>query len=364
MPAVAIYRVSVTGDNHSYVQWTECEGNTPPPRLINSRLRTIVFEAQGTGITPGVDCSISKSSAATIEIIGVANPNCSGTGNNESLTTTTTIAITTTAAPTTTTTLAPVTISLGYNVSSALTACGASTSTYYARNGSTFNNNTQLFTNSGLTSFAPNGYYSTGTDYAIITYDGVLADKASCLSATTTTTTTTTTAAPTTTTTTTTAAPTTTTTTAAPTTTTTTTAAPTTTTTTTTTAAPTTTTTTTTEAPTTTTTTTTAAPAISVYVYGKDLGTGGFPEIVISINGGPGESIAFVTDSSCTLRATITEPTISNGDEIVFTNANFVAMTGATDTCPAGASASAYLYDVTADTAQYVYLTFDSDNLL
>jgi hypothetical protein len=39
-------------------------------------------------------------------------------------------------------------------------------------------------------------------------------------------------------------------------------------------------------------------------------------------------------------------------------------MTGATDTCPAGASASAYLYDVTADTAQYVYLTFDSDNLL
>ena len=135
MPAVAIYRVSVTGDNHSYVQWTECEGNTPPPQLINSRLRTIVFEAQGTGITPGVDCSISKSSAATIEIIGVANSNCSGTGNNESLTTTTTIPITTTAAPTTTTTLAPVTISLGYNASSALTACGASPSNDYARNG-------------------------------------------------------------------------------------------------------------------------------------------------------------------------------------------------------------------------------------
>ena len=148
MPAVAIYRVSVTGDNHSYVQWTECEGNTPPPQLINSRLRTIVFEAQGTGIipigAPGVNCSISKSSAATIEIIGTANSNCSGTGNNESLTTTTTIPITTTAAPTTTTTLAPVTISLGYNASSALTACGASPSNYYARSGGTFNNNTQL----------------------------------------------------------------------------------------------------------------------------------------------------------------------------------------------------------------------------
>ena len=91
MPAVAIYRVSVTDDNHSYVQWTECEGYTPPPQLINSRLRTIVFEAQGT---TAVLNSISKSAAATIEMIGVANPNCSGTGNNESLTTTTTIATT------------------------------------------------------------------------------------------------------------------------------------------------------------------------------------------------------------------------------------------------------------------------------
>ena len=162
MPAVAIYRVSVSGDNHSYVQWTECEGNTPPPRLINSRLRTIVFEAQGT---TAVLNSISKSAAATIEMIGVANPNCSGTGNDESLTTTTTIAITTTAAPTTTTTLAPATISLGYNVSSALTACGASPSNYYARNGYGLDNGTQLFTNSGLTTFAPNGYYSNGTDY-------------------------------------------------------------------------------------------------------------------------------------------------------------------------------------------------------
>ena len=178
MPAVAIYRVSVTGDNHSYVQWTECEGNTPPPQLINSRSRTIVFEAQGT---TAVLNSISKSAAATIEMIGVANSNCSGTGNNESLTTTTTIAITTTASPTTTTTLAPVTISLGYNVSSAATACGASPSNYYARNGYTFGNSTQLFTNSALTAFAPNGYYSNGTDYAIITYAGILADKAHVL---------------------------------------------------------------------------------------------------------------------------------------------------------------------------------------
>ena len=274
MPAVKIYRVSVT-DNTSYVQWTDCSGYIPPAQLITSRLKSIVFEAQGTGITPGVDCSISKSSAATIEIIGDGASDCSGTGNSENLTTTTTAApvITTT---TTTTTLAPATtLSLGYHISSVVTACAAGFGTYYVRNGNLFVNSTQLFTNSGLTSIAPNGYYSDGTNYAIVSYQGVLSDKASCLSASTTTTTTTstttttttTTAAPTTTTTTT-AAPTTTTTTAAPTTTTTTTAAPTTTTTTT--AAPTTTTTTTeaptttTEAPTTTTTTTAAPVEFSV----------------------------------------------------------------------------------------------------
>jgi hypothetical protein len=39
-------------------------------------------------------------------------------------------------------------------------------------------------------------------------------------------------------------------------------------------------------------------------------------------------------------------------------------MSGATDTCPAGASASAYLYDVGPGSTQNVYLTFDSDNLI
>ena len=310
MPAVAIYRVSVTGDNHSYVQWTECEGNTPPPQLINSRSRTIVFEAQGTGIipigAPGVNCSISKSSAATIEIIGTANSNCSGTGNNESLTTTTTIAITTTASPTTTTTLAPATISLGYNVSSALTACGASPSNYYARNGYTFGNNTQLFTNSALTAFAPNGYYSNGTDYAIITYAGILADKSSCLGATTTTTTTTTT-------------------TAAPTTTTT--AAPTTTTT----AAPTTT--TTTAAPTTTTTTTGAPATSTLYVYAKEEGASGNLILYAGVNGAAGfdiwdESIdGNMPNITCGLIYTFTA-TLVPGDTVTFSTSQNCVMAG------------------------------------
>ena len=37
MPAVNIYKVSVTGDNHSYVQWTECEGYIGPKQLIDSK---------------------------------------------------------------------------------------------------------------------------------------------------------------------------------------------------------------------------------------------------------------------------------------------------------------------------------------
>ena len=259
MPAVKIYRVSVTGNNSSYVQWVDCSGYTPPAQLINSRLKSIGFEAQvGT---------VTTSAPATLEIVGDGNPDCSGTGNSENLTTTTTAAPVITTTTTTTTAAPSTTLSLGYHATSATSACGATAGTYYVRNSSQFVNSTQLFTNSGLTAIAPNGYYSNGTNYAIVSYRGVLSDRASCASIPTTTTTTT--AAPTTTTaapTTTTAAPTTTT--AAPTTTT---AAPTTTT-----AAPTTTTaapTTTTAAPTTTTaapTTTTAAPSFTTYNIGQD----------------------------------------------------------------------------------------------
>ena len=93
MPTVKIYKVSVTGDNHSYVQWTECEGMVHPKQLINSSVRSILFEAQGTDATTN---TISKSLAATIEMVGDGNSNCSGVGNTLYPTTTTT---TTTFAP-------------------------------------------------------------------------------------------------------------------------------------------------------------------------------------------------------------------------------------------------------------------------
>ena len=225
MPDVRIYRVSVTGNNQSHVQWTDCSGYTPPAQLITSRLKSIGFEARvGT---------VTTSAPATLEIVGDGNPDCSGTGNSENLTTTTTAAPPIITTTTSTSPPPPTTLSLRYDAISVSSACTGTTGTYYVRTGNQFVNTTQLFTNYGLTSVAPNGYYSDGTNYAIVSYMGVLSDKASCISATTTlpptptttttSTSTTTTAAPTTTTTTTAAATTTTTTTAAATTTTTTT---------------------------------------------------------------------------------------------------------------------------------------------
>jgi hypothetical protein len=379
MATIYIYRVTVAEGNPGYVNWIECEGYQAPPQLINDRLRSINIEAQAGTVTGPTGCNI--------EIIGTSNSDCSGVGNVLNPTTTTT-----------TTTLAPINFTITPTCNPSNTSGIITISSFSGGNGvyqsvgigdSQGTSYSAAVTNlSGATSYQwtdlVNGSYfvtlrdslgnhtvksaTTGCGVCAFNGGGVVYYGPSATTTTTaapTTTTTTTTAAPTTTTT---AAPTTTTTTttttAAPTTTTTTTAAPTTTTTTTTTTAAPTTTTTTTAAPTTTTTTTTTAAPINLYVYGKDIGTGGFPEITISINGGPVESIAFVTDSSCTLRATITEPTINDGDDIVFSNANFVAMAGSIDTCPAGASASAYLYVVGPGSTQNVYLTFDSDNLL
>jgi len=53
--------------------------------------------------------------------------------------------------------------SLGYSVSSAASACVASSTTYYIDNGGTFNGCTKIYTNSGGTSKAATGYYSNGS---------------------------------------------------------------------------------------------------------------------------------------------------------------------------------------------------------
>ena len=126
---------------------------------------------------------------------------------------------TTTTTTTSTTTAAPVSFSLGYDIGTGNAACEdylATPSTYYAAPSSTFTNGTILYTDSSLTTLAPDGFYSDGTNYCQISGgDGTLVGISPCTLTTTTTTTSTTTEAPTTTTTTstTTEAPTTTTTT-------------------------------------------------------------------------------------------------------------------------------------------------------
>ncbi len=352
---VKIYRVSVPANTDSYVEWTECEGFGSPRHLIYDKNRSIDFAAiQGT---------VSASSAATILAVGDCYPYPSCECSYDPLPSTST-----------TTTLAPVNFTLTpYCTGSAINGTGTI-------NVNTFSGGSGVYQSIAIGSTAGNAFAATpinlsgASSYEFTglfngTYHIILRDSlgnytikntiVECLNTTSTTsTTTTTTAAPictynggsavityTTTTTSTT--------TIAPTTTTTTTSAPTTTT-------------TTTAAPTTTTTTTTVAPGINVYVYGKDIGSAtlGTPEIMMSINGGPLESIGFVTSATCDYIATITEPTISEGDSIVFSDYNGIVMRGSMSTCPAAPNASSYTYNVSGGTGQFVYLTFDSDSIL
>jgi hypothetical protein len=128
-------------------------------------------------------------------------------------TTTTTTTSTTTAAPTTTTTTTTTTVSfvtftLAYSTISGAQACSdyptLNTTQYYASAGSTLTTGTIIYTDTALTTPAPNGFYSNGVNYWNTgAGSGNLQNQVSC-NPTTTTTTTTTTAAPTTTTTTTT----------------------------------------------------------------------------------------------------------------------------------------------------------------
>ena len=98
MPNIYVYKVSVPENTTTSVYWVECEGFTAPTQLLNTRMRSIIFEAQeGTVVAPN----------ASIDIIGVGSPDC--LGSTTYTTTSTTTTTTTTAAPTTTTTAVPTT---------------------------------------------------------------------------------------------------------------------------------------------------------------------------------------------------------------------------------------------------------------
>jgi len=89
------------------------------------------------------------------------------TGAPTTTTSTSTSTSTTTAGPTstTTTTQAPATFSLRYSTISGGDACYQSATTYYAENGSLLGDGTVIYTNGSLTTLAPAGWYSDGTNY-------------------------------------------------------------------------------------------------------------------------------------------------------------------------------------------------------
>ena len=200
-------------------------------------------------VTPTTSTTSTTTTAAPTTTTSTTSTTTTAAPTTTSTTSTTTTAAptTTTSTTTTTTTGAPVQFFLGYSVVDGDSACSTGAGPYYAASGTvTLQNGTIIYADTfvPLTTPAPVGYYSDGTNWWYVSgvVAGELTSETLCFSGTTTTsTTTTTTAAPTTSTTstTTTEAPTTTSTTS-----------------TTTTAAPTT---------STTTSTTTAAPVVNFY---------------------------------------------------------------------------------------------------
>ena len=113
-------------------------------------------------------------------------------------TTTTTTTAATTSTTSTTTTVAFETFSLAYSTIDGATACSdyptLNTSNYYATSGSLLQTGTIIYTDTALTSPAPNGFYSNGVNYWNTgAGSGNLQNQTSCNPTTTTTTSTTTT---------------------------------------------------------------------------------------------------------------------------------------------------------------------------
>ena len=85
IPTVYIYRVSVSPNQTSFVEWMECEGYSGPKQLIYDRMRSIDVQA--------VSGSVSASLSANVSVVGNCNPypNCECVYIGQSTTTSTTI---------------------------------------------------------------------------------------------------------------------------------------------------------------------------------------------------------------------------------------------------------------------------------
>ena len=306
----------------------------------------IVYSGLCSALTTTTTSTTSTSTTST-STTSTSTTSTSTSTTTEAPTTTTSTS-TTTEAPTTTTSTStstttaagPCQVSLSPSNIDGATACDnwnnvIDRTTYYAAyNPCSATNGQQLYTDSGLTTLLPNGWYSNGTNYfQVVGGNGTLTNSTACTGPTTTTSTTTSTSTSTTT--------------EPPTTTTTTTVAPQctydgltivcdSTTTTTTTAAPTTTTTTTTAAPTTTTTTTSAGTTVDIYINtvsaldtpitGMTIDgvavtwSGAGPDFILSA----GDNGQFTSTKIGTYDVVISYGTHTSGQRIIFTDSSSV----------------------------------------
>jgi hypothetical protein len=305
-----------------------------------------IFNPSISTTTTTTTTTIAPTTTTTTTSTTTAAPTSTTTTTTTAAPTSTTTT-TTTAAPTTSTTTSTTTnlvysqFTLGYSALNGNDSCAEfvlTPTSFYAVGGTiTLVNGTILYTDTGLTTLVPNGFYSNGSDnWSVVSGNGTLSAQNSC-ALTTTTTTSTTTAAPTTTSTTsttTTAAPTTTSTTS-----TTTTAAPTTTSTTST---------TTTAAPTTTSTTTSTT---TLPVYSFCLG--------YDASSQPTACLDYV---NCQTTTTSTTTTTTTGAPVPYTIDN--AATGSSALACAGATTTSTVYALAGYTVPIVGMIFyDSPSL-
>ncbi len=171
------------------VEWLECDGTTNSATVTTA----ILICAQTGSVT-------QTGGAGNIVQLGT----CTAPPTTSTTTTTTTAVPPTTSTTTSTTTSAFVTFTLAYSNVDGATACSnyptIDTTLYYATAGSILQNGTIIYTDTALTTPAPNGFYSNGVNYWNTGAGaGNLQNQTSCGGSSTTTTTSTTTAPPTTT---------------------------------------------------------------------------------------------------------------------------------------------------------------------
>jgi hypothetical protein len=121
-----------------------------------------------TKVVPGFYSNGTDWFQCNINGVVIATGSCSTT-TTTSTTSTSTSTSTTTAAPTTTTTststtLPPETFSLGYSATTDWEACFASQTNYYSYTGEVLQNGLNLFTDITLSTQAPFGWYSNGSN--------------------------------------------------------------------------------------------------------------------------------------------------------------------------------------------------------